>query len=464
MNMQKQYTGEWFLPDKLESKLHGTLYLKEDNKMELHFYGIIDGTERLEYLNQHFIRGYEIILGIADGELISLIACNGIDTTVRPSTGEILNRYSVGAALIGCHFNNIANIKFSNFTFRVSLLNRWLRRTGFSVEIENENDFTMRYRQALPVSLQLIDNTKISFSLGKPFPPYPLYKETLEIFQNAYIEMEYEEEKDLETIITSIKIFQQFISLSFNQAVHINNVYVYATERMTNGKRNNSIPEISFLFYRNASVTKVESENEMIFSYEDIKDELNIAIQKYFHNADSLHGTFRNYFISQFNQYLSSDVRFTNFAHALESFHRCVHGGEYEPKEEYLHGTYSNLVSAIPLHISMDYRKSLISKMEYHNEFSLRSRLKDLMRNYQSVLPERLFSNKKDCVSFISKTVEYRNRLTHIDQNPLEHEDWIEINKLSKKMRVILLVCILHYIGYSEETIKKIHQKRNLNR
>jgi len=94
-----------------------------------------------------------------------------------------------------------------------------------------------------------------------------------------------------------------------------------------------------------------------------------------------------------------------------------------------------------------DFRNSLRKKLEYGYEYSLRTRLKELLNEYGSEFLG-LFVNKKK-PEFINDVVSTRNWLTHFDENDREEAvtDNEELAYISGRLEILLTILLLNYIG-----------------
>jgi hypothetical protein len=141
---------------------------------------------------------------------------------------------------------------------------------------------------------------------------------------------------------------------------------------------------------------------------------------------------------------------------AIEAFHRRVHGGKGEGKyltDEDYKFVWDTLTGAIPSDLpnSIKYpeglKSSLMKRIEYGNEYSLRTRLKFLHRIYWVELDAYIDVNISH---FIDKIVKTRNYLTHRFED--SDSDFFEGDKLDLVnfiLKSFLLIILLNQIGIS---------------
>ncbi len=145
-------------------------------------------------------------------------------------------------------------------------------------------------------------------------------------------------------------------------------------------------------------------------------------------------------------------VEFLLITQALEAYHRRMIGGEYEGRTTFRGGLLCKLVQAIPSDIDLAYRSRIISGLKYLNEYSLRKRLRTLVRRRKNVIAFA-FENGDETVNQI---VDLRNKFTHYD-NAISEVDFVDINlwRSTARAKVLLDSCLLHELGLSEEAAKK---------
>jgi len=70
----------------------------------------------------------------------------------------------------------------------------------------------------------------------------------------------------------------------------------------------------------------------------------------------------------------------------------------------------------IPDNINADFKKSLQARLRYGNEFSLRTRLREVIRRIKNILDFEFVTSGKKRDEFINKVVDTRNYWTHYSQ------------------------------------------------
>ena len=122
--------------------------------------------------------------------------------------------------------------------------------------------------------------------------------------------------------------------------------------------------------------------------------------------------------------------------------------------EEYAKVRYA-LENAIPDYLKDDHKRSLKSRIKYDNEFSLRTRLKKIFKEYQENLKVFIHDEKR----FIDKVVNTRNYLTHYEpksKRKIVITELEELDLLTQKLRRIVEICLLRELDFEPEEVEKI--------
>lgn len=142
---------------------------------------------------------------------------------------------------------------------------------------------------------------------------------------------------------------------------------------------------------------------------------------------------------------------------ALESYYRRTCDRKYELDDKYKETTYKTLVEAIPKTLDCSFKVRLKEYLKYGNEFSLRKRLKEILKDCGDTV-NLLIDNH---TSFISDVSDTRNFLTHYDRSlECKAKTGQELYILSQKTKFILEICFLKALEMSIETIHELASRR----
>ena len=161
-----------------------------------------------------------------------------------------------------------------------------------------------------------------------------------------------------------------------------------------------------------------------------------------------------------YNQHSYLEHRFLSFIQALESYHRRSNFSNTYMKKENYNKVLNNLIKCIPKEVIGDFRQSMKSRFKYLNEYSLKKRLDEIINKFNTLLGNFI---PKD---FSKEVKDIRNYLTHYDKQSIKTIPSREkLFILSEKLQIILEICLLHEIGFTDSQIKKTMSDkiRNIN-
>jgi hypothetical protein len=189
----------------------------------------------------------------------------------------------------------------------------------------------------------------------------------------------------------------------------------------------------------------------MLFKYNDISDNFESYLKKWFENANSLKPMYDLYFGTIHSSNMYVDHKFLSLMQALETYHRRILGGN-----ELSENDHSRRISEILTAIPEQYRQWLEEKLKYSNELSLRKRMKELISKYSDVMSLYI----SNLTNFKNKIVDTRNYMTHYDLSLKDKaSNDTDLWKLAKKLEILVEVCLLSEIGFTNTQIKNLFQR-----
>lgn len=360
---------------------------------------------------------------------------------------------------VGIHFERDEDIKFKKLSVQYSYLDQWINVSGFDVT-HKDGEFIIKYKQPTSIQAVIDDDLKIFINFRSTYSSSIQNGPT--VIQETCITIEPSEEKSLYDYLKMMYHIQNFLSFGVTEPV-----YPKAIEGETEANRK-MIGEIIHyppvkIYYTFIGITK-ESKGllpfQMFFSLEDISDKFEYYIQNWFKRVELLEPIYSLYFGTLYNPHMYLEHQFLNIVQALESYHRRVHGGDYQERDKYLKGLYITFVRSIPNDLDSGFEESLKRKLKYLNEYSLRKRLKEILNNCSLNLPKS-FGDKRAQELFIEQVADTRNYLTHFDVELKEKAvEGGALYSLLKKLKVLVEVCLLREVGFSDDNISNLISKR----
>ncbi|HKI52814.1 MAG TPA: HEPN domain-containing protein [Anaerolineales bacterium] len=143
-------------------------------------------------------------------------------------------------------------------------------------------------------------------------------------------------------------------------------------------------------------------------------------------------------------------VQISTLCQALESFHRTTVSGGYISKKEYK-PINSALMTVIPKDIDEDLQKAIGDRLRYAYEYSLRTRLGQLVDQLEEDNLVQLGIEKE---AFVSDVCKARNDFTHWDGTGSEDDDSeARLLNLSSKLKLFTQIILLKYFGIDEKLV-----------
>ena len=447
-----EYKGIWWLPDKPEKQISGTLRFAPTEGAVLELIGSFkdpqDMNKRLEP---------EIILGVSsNGKNITLHKCFETRSTLS-FPGFQTSSFYANVVFVGVHFQKAEEIKFKNLSIHYLHLDEWVNISGFDIKhLKEEKEVIIKYKLPEPFQADISDELKISINIRAAVPLPSFVQKEATIKQKTEIKVETSEDKPFEDYRKTMYHIQNFLTLGITKLVHplaIEGI-TEVDKEMINDKSHYPPVEI---FYRLSDILKVPKTLppfDMLFTFKDISGRFESFLRKWFEIVDLLEPIYNLYFGTLYNPRMYLEHRFLSLIQAIESFHQHIYEGEYLSDENYKK-VYDALVNAIPSGVKTDFKESLENKLKYGNEFSLRKRLKEILDKYQEIL--NVFIENKN--TFIEKVVDTRNYQTHHDEDLKERStSGKELYRLTQKLKILLEICLLTELGFSSEEIKGLYK------
>jgi len=431
-----EYQGIWWIPDKPEIKLSGTLRINPYENVVLEVVGYFEDITKVPILTQH-----DIILGkTVDGRDVTLSTC--IETHRDwHFPGFSRSSFNIGTVFIGAHFPRKEDQEFKKLFVSYQNLDEWVNISGF--QIEHKDELVIRYKSPEAIRVHPYEDWTISLEFQSQYPTISLVQKEACVSQRTYVGIASSEMKPFEEYLRMVLLIRDFISLGIGVStypIEIKGITEHGTEVR--------------VFYPTLSAHSTAGTIPpfMLFTFKDIADRWETLLRNWFKNARLLEPVYNLYFGTFHNPHLYLEHQFLSIVQALESYHRRVYGGKYVTDEEY-NIIMNHLVEAIPPGTPHNLRDRLKTYLKYGNEFSLRKRLKEIVKDCGGFLEDYLGESDK----FIDDTVNIRNYLTHYDGDP--PADMIkvpELYRLTLKLKLLVMVCLLKETGFETTDIDKI--------
>ena len=447
--------AHWWMAETPNQQLQGEITYGSTSGAEVdvfgHFYDAFDDTRRIKRFT---LNGLTF-----NATRISLFDCI-IPTATMHLPGAGSCRVSSVSGVVGGHYRTLEEILFKEVHVRYMGLREWVWTSGIAVKPEDPpGRLSVSYQ--VPNSIPLGDfasfSARIEFT-GNVRPDF----NTLQITEDCSLVLEAQQMQPYLVFLKYITAFQRFLCLAVQQRVYP----VEIIGRIDQPKQivNDQPIFEDYLIIRKASIEGWSRDklipDDQLFTVHELNASPAEVFKRFVERQDRLQSSMDLYFSTIYNRTHLPRVEFLTLAQSLEAYHRATMSGKYMDDETYHAGLRQKLWDAIPLppEIDASFRASLDKKLEYLHEFSLRKRLKELIKK-RAVVIEPLIGNAEDFSTMVSES---RNRLTHPgDGKTLPDEDYRKLWQLSEKMALLIEVCFLDEIGFAQHRVKEMILKRS---
>jgi hypothetical protein len=438
--------GIWWLESNPEKRLQGEITYGPTCGAEVDVFGqFYDSFDDKKLREQFTLHGLSF-----KAKPITLFRCYMTHGQLFRPGGSSCTISSVWG-VVGGHYRSPQGILFKRVVVRFTGLVTWTWRTGIAAASEEEPPrLSVKYQA--PASVPLGSFSGFSLHLEFTGHVQPDYN-SLHIDEDCVLVIEAEQMQPYEAFERYIQVFQRFLSLGMQRPVQAIEI-IGNIDQPRETIQETPIYE-DYLILRKVTVPDWTRDKlipqHLLFSLHDLQESPAETFGRFVAREQKLRASMDLYFSTVYNDSHVPRVEFLTLAQSLEAYHRSVFGGRYMTDEVYQSGLREVLARAIPNddpNITADFRASLKKKLTYLHEFSLRRRLKDIAKRHSTILSP-LIGDPEDFASVVS---ELRNRLTHPGDSESEDErEWQKTWSLSEKMALLIEVCFMEELGFSEE-------------
>lgn len=436
MTNEIKLKGYWWLPNNPETTVAGILTYIPQDKISLELIGSFDSDKSA--IKAFFSnKSEEVIFGISsDSKNVTLINCSASGSLNLSCSFPIIV-YTCQFIIIGTHIEGMEQNKLFKACVDFPLLSQWCPPCALSkaLKFDNKNEieattiaFTTN-RDSLN-STAIDDNTTLHIKSGiNNIGDY--YSQIIE--QYTYLEICKRTDSSIVELLRDVFIFEQFLSFVTLQETKCSNIELYDKEKYHELADGDKIYHPIQLIYvqREYLIPKLKGDNIFLFNFDTIKEQYPNVIKKWFNEKMDL-APIRQHLIGSIkNKSVFSSVDFLIVIQSLEGFWWRFRDSYYK-------------------------RNNNISEKKNTN---LSTILKELISEFEVVLLI------KESFIDVGQTVDSRHYYSHLMDRKKKKNivDGLELFELTRKLRQLLICCLLHFIGFDYLEIDTILNKTNSN-
>lgn len=454
-----EYIGLWWLPENPNNQLYGTLKFIHNEKAILEVLGNFQGhiNDPLSGILNLFNGGLmqpEIIHGFTvDGKLITLYRCHMLAGNVTVP-GIPKQSFKIQVILEGYHFQKPKDIKFKQISVHYSYLNEWVNISGFKRLVKDDKWEDLAYQYDKPENISLTNNEDYEIFVNFDSTHLrPHFGKELIIKQQSYITIKtLNEDISYDKSVELIELIQDFLTFGTMETVYPLNI---SGELEPEGNSDKIHVSIILCFLKIPDSVKISSVDDMLFSFKDIKENINFSLTNWINNANNMKYIYGLYFNTLYDTtYLEN--RFLNYIMAIEGYHRSIEKNVDLSNNEHKQ-RIKDILDAVGK-VSEDHKQWLSGRLQHSNEPELKKRLNTILADYHDI-----FGGEEKFEEFVNFVYDTRNTLVH--PQGTEHST-VNTNKLHNYTEILKLavaICLLNILDFKVEDIKKIIPKMQRN-
>lgn len=442
--------GEWWLPVRPNDKVAGVLHVGEDNGLRLSLSGQLVEVDFFHALPTH-----EVILGESDNSLVTLHGCRTFHVA-----DDTLVELQPDAALIGGHFPKVDEVNLHTLVVQMESLDLWLRpREYLSVADGPEpGSKVVRPSRGAPTDLAVDwGNYRVGFKASGATVPLSGLKDKVTVERGAYLEIHaMSGEQPFGELFKIATALRQLVAFGLGASVKIKALYgqtAQAKLRLPDGTEYEQdvriiAPELPL------GESGGQYHLRELFTADTFGDSFAEAVGNWLRVSERLRPVYDLVFSPYERPAPAASLRFLELIYALEAHHRYVHGGQFMEREDYFERVRAKLIDAIPGDVSEGLRESIINRLNYAYQLSMRQRLREILTGHR----ERVACGIADVKVFVDEVVTLRNYLTHLDESAMEKAIALfpRLRVFMEQLEGLLTILLLRDLGYDDDGVRSL--------
>lgn len=430
MTEKIEYKGYWWLPSNPDESVAGVLTYIPNERIDLELLGNLN-SQQDKWINLIDINDATVIHGISsDSKMITLIFCNPYSIKQSSNCPFPIVIFKCKFLILGKYLDNPKQECFHRAIVTIPHLSYWKfpksLETKFGDNTKNGiecNTISFKSKSTNINNTSIDENTNLVIKEGVSYNRDPF---TFKAEQNTYLEIIKNKNVSAENIHLNIEMFEEFLSFATLQTVKCTEILLYDETFVKN-----TVDKIEYynpikLIYVQNSINGLVKDNwhKYLFYYDKIELQYPYIIQKWYEDKDDI-TPIRSHLIDSINNKgVFSSGDFLIVIQAIEGFW-------WRFRDE-------------------DYKK--INTISNRNKTHLSTMIKQLIEEFHVVKP--ISSLDLDIKSVVDSR-HYYSHFMHKDDKP-HSLDGIELYDITHKLRILLICCVLNFIGFNYSQINDI--------
>jgi ApeA N-terminal domain 1 len=285
-----EHQGYWWLPDRSEEKVPGTLTFDPDDGASLDLLGSLKGLEgTVDPLEP------EIILGLSsEGKHITLKGCGKTRGTLRFGGGFSTSAFAVSIVFVGEHFERPEDVGFERLVVEYLHLEAWAHQSGIQPKLVEETEgpkrrwMEMRHDCPDPFTAVVGDEYEVILNFAAEFEHSPRPFTWASFVQPSEIAIEFPEKQSFDRLGDIVFRLQHLFSLGMRRPA-----YPVAVRGYT-GSPGEAMPvEVHYRPLDRTNDVQRPELHEMLFSRRDLPGGFETTVGRWLEGAEKLDPVYR---------------------------------------------------------------------------------------------------------------------------------------------------------------------------
>lgn len=444
MSESFEMDGIWWLPEKPEEQIAGTLFYSPAEGCILKLKGAFGN--KIDTPDNKF-KKYKYVFGEGfDGNAVTLEKC--MDKRFTSSGALVTQELLATQAYLGFRPINQQEVVFDSVTVKYSVLNKWFLNVKYNSEYSNRAR-SLTITEPEPIKAKLLDGTEITIHC---YASEKLTVGTHVIAEDHLIEFKFKEPIKLEKALDYIIHLKNLLILFTGNPIFPLKISGFSKEHKTKfeDKEFENPIDVYFLQSIAPSDNSEVQRSEILIRYHEIERDLPAIILSFFADKEKYSKVLGSLMELYYDDSMFNQEKLLSLASALEMFHRNWFENHAFPEDEFRE-TCIKIIATFPAIVPHSHRNLLLEKLRYANEPTLKTRIAQMTEKINRFLGKLEI---KDVKGFSKKVGNARNYLTHGNEKLKKYvENGTELFYLCEKMRMVVLALILAHLAVPHHVI-----------
>lgn len=435
--------GRWWPVGSSRVKTRGTLRFRPPDGLSLELVVSTPAQQR------HFAEPHPslVIHGTTDaGRRVTLMDCFVSGSRQYFATRVSHTTVMANRAVIGAHLRAHAKPRFPFLAVRLTHFDEWNCQTGIAAKHGADRDSLVRADYNFVPTRQFhLPALRARLSISSSFTDSTPRVGVLHWDENWWLNLSYDTPQPLDRLLQDQGDLATFLSLLIGDAVHPLRLTL-KTALMS--------PELDVVqLMARRRPDRVIHAQGMLLPHPSVQHVFGVALNRWYERREALRSVYDLVGGTLYDPDLYPSLRFLMLAQAAETFHRQARSGTYVPKRDF-RAVARALKRAIPSNVPGELRQALVSRIDFGNDLSLRTRLTCLVDEVPWDVQSRYIGLPDHFVRSVAAT---RNYLTHhppsLPRGATAAPE--EQHRLAQQLRVLLTWLLLAEAGIPKDILQE---------